>query len=842
MVRLDSLRTISPQVADFLKSRQITLSAHVTARDDFDYLFYIPLGPSDRLWLKDVLGQLEKHPAYHTSYHQFQGKQIAEISAGNQRDVVFSYLLHNDYLVGSYTPFLVEDVIRSIDDQGLLANRQAPWDRLDKPADRSEKSVRLYVNMTRLSQAASVFTPASQADYWRTLSSVAESGIFSVQSDADGIRLRGRLGSLSMEKRAQWLNIFEDQPARPLRMRHLIPDETAILYHYSFQNARRLFTALEQYAQTEDPAWIGQRKDIRHTYDVQLSPIYDWVGQEIALGLLEREASTVQRLVWVETHDPDKAISQLSTVAAQADRMHGSGAYLERYGGTTIRQIGIPDFPSAVFGSLFAGFGSCYYAPVQGYIIFANEVSALKQLLDQIAGGDVWRNSIRQRSLLQQAKPDANFSVYLRTSAAWNLIVSNLSSRWQEQFIQQSASIQSFEEVTWQLVRRSDFYETDLVLHHRQDAREMAVGNAFLVNQRLKFNHPLQSQVFVVKNPSDQRTEMLVQDKALGLHFISGTGEKVGQKTLDSPIVSGIYQVDLHQDGNLQFVFATERRVCLLDRQGHWVAGFPLALPGETPIHTLSVMEDKPSKEYRFLVSDTRGNLYMMDTAGNFQEGWNPKVLGHPLSAPVRHVQVQGLDYLLVVQQNGTINVLNAQGAPYPGFPIALQAKISSPLSFKEGASAESCELTFLTDNGELVQIDLLGQVKNREQLARAAGENSYRLCPDTGGKGWVVMRRTPEKVTLLGNHSSTFFEKVVEPSQNVICQYYDFGTDRKIFALTLPLQRHTLLCDAKGNLIGNRPVDNQFPVSVMYSDIFNKLLVFRARGAEAGIWTIKIR
>ena len=80
MVRLDSLRTISPQVADFLKSRQITLSAHVTARDDFDYLFYIPLGPSDRLWLKDVLGQLEKHPAYHTSYHQFQGKQIAEIS------------------------------------------------------------------------------------------------------------------------------------------------------------------------------------------------------------------------------------------------------------------------------------------------------------------------------------------------------------------------------------------------------------------------------------------------------------------------------------------------------------------------------------------------------------------------------------------------------------------------------------------------------------------------------------------------------------------------------------------------------------------------------------------
>jgi len=624
-------------------------------------------------------------------------------------------------------------------------------------------------------------------------------------------------------------------------MRHLIPEETAVLFHYSFQNARRLFTALEQYAQTEDPGWIQQRKDIRNTYDVQLSPLYDWVGQEIALGLLEGDALTVHRLVWVETHDPDKAISQLSTVAAQADRMHGSGAYLERYGGTTIRQIGIPDFPSSVFGSLFTGFGSCYYAPVKGYIIFANEVSALKQLLDQEASGDVWSNSIRQRSLLQQAKPDANFSVYLRTSAAWNLILSNLSSRWQEQFIQKSASIQSFEEVTLQLVSRSNFYETDLVLHHLQDAPGMASKNEFLINRRLKFNRPLQSQVFVVKNPSDQRTEMLVQDKALELHFISGTGEKVGQKTLDSPIVSGIYQVDLHQDGNLQFVFATERRVCLLDRQGHWVAGFPLALPGEVPIHNLSVM-DNPSKAYRFLVSDTRGNLYMMDTTRNFQEGWHPKVLGHPLSAPVRHVQVQGLDYLLVVQQNGTINVLNAQGESYAGFPIALQAKISSPLSFREGPSAESCELTFLTDKGELVQTNLLGQVKNREQMAKASGENSYRLCPDIGGKGWVVMRRTTEKITLLGNHSSTFFEKAVEPSQTVICQYYDFGTDRKIFALTFPLQKHTLLCDAKGKLIGNRPVDNQFPVSVMYSDVFNKLLVFRASGDEAGIWTVKVQ
>jgi hypothetical protein len=522
--------------------------------------------------------------------------------------------------------------------------------------------------------------------------------------------------------------------------------------------------------------------------------------------------------------------------------MNGGTAYLERYAGTTIRQIGIPEFPSAAFGSLFTGFDQCYYAPLKGYIIFGDQVSTLKQLLDQVATGEVWSNSIRHRSLLQQAKPEANFSVYFRTSSAWNLMLDNLSSHWQEQFIQQSASIRSFEEVTLQLVRRNDFYETDLVLQHPIDPSLTAAGNQFLIHQRVKFNQPLQSQVFVVKNPVDQRTEMLVQDDAHQLHFITGAGEKLGQKLLDSPIVSGIYQADLYQNGDQQFVFATEHRLCLLDRKGHWVPGFPLALPDDAQLRTLTVLDYEKSGEYRFLISDTQGKLYMFDKTGALQEDWQPRVLGHSLSAPVRHVRVQGQDYLIVTQENGVISVLTSKGEFYAGFPLALKAQMSSPVFIREGTNAENTELTLLTDYGELLQINLLGQIKSREQLARPSGETTFRLCLETSGKSWVIMRRSPEKVTLLDNHLSMLFEKGVESSQTVICQYYDFGTHRKIFALTQPLLRHTLLCDAQGNLIGNHPVDNQFSVSVMYSELFNKLLIFRASGDEAGIWTIKIR
>jgi len=105
-----------------------------------------------------------------------------------------------------------------------------------------------------------------------------------------------------------------------------------------------------------------------------------------------------------------------------------------------------------------------------------------------------------------------------------------------------------------------------------------------------------------------------------------------------------------------------------------------------------------------------------------------------------------------------------------------------------------------------------------------------------------VILRQAKDKVSLLGNPPFEFFDKGVDPSQAVICQYYDFGPDRKVFALTYPNQKRTQLYDATGTPIGDRPIENQFPVSVMYSEVFNKILIFRTSGQEAGIWTVKVR
>jgi hypothetical protein len=845
--RLDSLQKVgkatSHSIEDFLQHKQVTISLHFTARDDFDYLFYVPLGGlTEPLWLDGWLKKFQQNPAYQTSAHSFQGLTITEIKASQNNNLIFSYIIHQNYFIGSYTPFLVEDAVRTIGNKNLLSNRWDEMKRSTQPLNHSEAIVQMHVNMARMGQWASVFTTPGQVNYFQNLPHLAQSGLFSLQSDKDQIRLNGRLHTHEDEQEADWLDIFKNQPARAMRLSNLIPNEATVLYHWGFEEARRLRDALARYNAKHDTTTIRRQVEVREKYGVRLNLLYDWVGREMAMGLLETNEATANRLIFVEAKDLDKAISQLSDLTLQVDRQNNSMPYVEHYAGTSIRQVGIPELPACIFGSLFEGFPQCFYITLKGYVIFSNHPSPIKKLLDDVAAGNVWNNSIKQKSLLQQTSPEANFSLFVNTTNAWNLLLQNVSPHWRELLTANSPALRSFEQVSLQVIHRSNFHETMFTFRHPNDQALLAAENQFLINQRIKFNSPLRTQAFVVKNAEDQSNEILVQDEGNALHFISGAGKKIGQKVLDSPIVSEIYQVDAFKNGELQFLFATENQLHLIDRKGVLLTGFPVSLPDSAQLQTLSVVDYDKSKDYRFVLSDKQGNIYMFDKTGSPLDGWKPKSLGYSLSAPVQHVRVRDRDYLIATQTNGAIQVLNRKGESYPNFPIQLKAKLSSPVLINEGMSSETTILTTVTQQGELLQVDLAGNIKRREQLYRPDRETTFQLCREANGKGWAVLRQSEKKIALLGNPPTVFFEKESQSSRRVSCQYYDFGTNRSVFALTFPDQKQTLLYEANGKMIGNRAIESQFPVGIKYSEAFHKLLIFRASGYESGIWTVKVR
>ncbi|MBC7920088.1 MAG: hypothetical protein H7Z75_03270 [Ferruginibacter sp.] len=844
--RLDSLAAMSRRtnrpLADFLKGRLLTASLHVTARDDFDYLFFVPAGEfGDQGWLNRMLTQFENNPAYRTDAHTFQGFRIREIKSRRSPETVFSYILHERYLIGSYTPFLVEDAVRTIQDESAGDG----WAEIRGPLAGGAGSdpVRVYVNPARLPQWVAGMVATEGADLFRSLSTVARGGSLSLASENDRIGLSGELRT--REEAVDWLDIFRDQAASPPRLTGLVPDETAVLLHWSFEDARRLRDALDRYAARHDPSAVRAQTEAREKYGLRVSEVYGWVGREIALGLLDNQGEPSNRLLFVEAQDPGAALDQLGRLAAEADRRQAAPPYAERYANVTIRQISIPQFPVCAFGSLFGGwageFPQCFYAPVGNHVVFSDHVVSLKRLLDGVAAGRVWENSVPQRTFLEEDAAAANFSAFVHTGPAWEMLRQNASPTWRATLTTHAALFRRFERAALRVTRRGDAYETTLRFAYRERTISPAVENRFVVNNRVAFEYPLRTPVFVVRNPEDQSYEMLVQDEANQLHFVSGAGRRIGQKQLDGPLVSSVQQL-LPPDGPPQFVFATAGRLGLLNRNGGWATGFPIALPDSATLHTLAVLDYDRSGDYRFAVSDIGGNLYLFDHRGILLDGWRPRPLDDRLSTPVRHVRVRDRDYLLATQTDGTVHAFNRRGQSYPGFPLRLRTRVSSPLHVEAGLTDETTRLTTVTDYGELVQLDLTGKVRRREQWARPAGDATFRLWVEAGGRDWVVSRQSEGKLALIDRNASLLFEKAVTSPRGVICQYYDFGTDRKIFALTSPGEKRTFLYGPDGTPVGNGAVASQFPVSVVYSDAFSKLLVFRASGPEAGVWTVKIR
>src|SRR5690606_27291397 len=101
------------------------------------------------------------------------------------------------------------------------------------------------------------------------------------------------------------------------------------------------------------------------------------------------------------------------------------------------------------------------------------------------------------------------------------------------------------------------------------------------------------------------------QDINNNLYLISLKGKILWKKQLDSAILGTIEQIDIYKNSRLQFVFATSRRLYVIDRNGKDVAPFPEKF-NDNITQPLSVFDYDKNKNYRLLVTQAK-NILLYD-------------------------------------------------------------------------------------------------------------------------------------------------------------------------------------------------------------------------------------
>ena len=127
------------------------------------------------------------------------------------------------------------------------------------------------------------------------------------------------------------------------------------------------------------------------------------------------------------------------------------------------------------------------------------------------------------------------------------------------------------------------------------------------------------------------------------------------EKKTEEAIIGPVHQIDIYKNNKLQLLFNTQNKVFLIDRKGRDVESYPFSLPEQTNL-SLALFDYEKNKNYRILLSCGKKH-FMFDKKGKLVRGWKLNQTKSNAVHVAKHSVVGGKDYILLAEENGTLNV-----------------------------------------------------------------------------------------------------------------------------------------------------------------------------------------
>ncbi len=231
----------------------------------------------------------------------------------------------------------------------------------------------------------------------------------------------------------------------------------------------------------------------------------------------------------------------------------------------------------------------------------------------------------------------------------------------------------------------------------------------------LKFETTIENEIILgplmVKNHINNSNELIIQDSENILYLINNMGQIEWSKKINGKIIDEINQIDSYKNGKLQYVFATEKSLYLIDRKGRNVGRFPLNF-NDKITKPLSVFDYDNNKNYRLLITQNN-ELFMFDSKGKKVKGFNYTKKNKILTKP-KHFRISNKD-IIVFKTVDKLTILNRRGA------VRINVKKEYNYSNDAVFQHQNFLLTSTVKN-EIVKIDMKG---NTEILEKSMPFNS---------------------------------------------------------------------------------------------------------------------
>jgi hypothetical protein len=588
-----------------------------------------------------------------------------------------------------------------------------------------------------------------------------------------------------------------------------------------------------------DSTQIEQKVTFLGDYGIFEKEFYEWIGHELGIATLSSiDMENPDRLIIINADDVSEGLAQFDNLALQVNNSLGDTVLYEDFFEQRIKQIPIKEMPYYLFGDGFDGFENTYYTVYDNFIVLGNSFEVIKLFISDIVDENSWGKSLKFVDYFENVQKNANISYFINFSNAWNSFFHSLNPFWREFFKNYDHQFKHIEYLSFQFSNINQHYYTSAAIQHRQQTAMIETPSEFLKQQVVVADYPIITKPYAFRSHLDRNLEVIVQDSAKYLYFISNDGKILWKDSIGDPVRGDIFQVDFYKNGKLQYLFCTEKGLYIVDRNGEYLPKYPVLFDKHIDIEWVKLIDYDRSKNYRILISDTGGRIFLLNKEGIILEGWNPRELSGDFCVSPFHVRISGRDFILAPEKNGTINALTRRGDFYSGFPFKLENELAGPIYIQSGNSLQRSSIHMVQETGELIQLNFLGKVIDRKQLYKPGKESVFRIVPDVMNNTYAISRHDFNSINLLDRNGDVLFEQELLSSADLQVQYYHFGAENEVFAITDKMQEFTYLYDGNGSLFNQQPVESSHLISLLYSEINNVYSLYSCYGNQFSIST----
>lgn len=656
------------RVADYtLSGSDILAAAYPAAKGEYDQLYIIEANSSSGEQIFTALTHAAEM-GFRAKSRMYEDHQLFDIKLPNGTSLTATWF--PGIVVASRSPFLVEESVAQVLEKPSILEDKT-FARLRQLASNTA-DMQVLINYSQLHQLTDLIWMPDQSkslqgllDNWATWSAL------DISFRQNDMLLTGYTATDS-----SWLDEYAGGPEKIFKSDLVLPANTALFVYHTFNNLpQSAHDSIKLYTYLKDLVTGSQVSGFLESFD---------------------EDYADDNFLVVSINNEEQAGASLQELA----RLTGGDEKLE-FGEYIGGQIKCGTLLQDMFKSPSSEIENPYFLVARDHIIFANTRNTLQSFVAAMQNGSTLHNDLAYQQFSKNLATTSSMFVYL-SPALMDAVLQPLLSDGK----QTVNTLKSFSPAALQYSPYEGFYFTNAYINYTgSNPAPVASGNTDINIWRTKLDSTINGRPWFVVNHNTGEYEVFVQDKKDNIYLIDKAGKILWRRQVKGQIMGDATQIDMYKNDKLQLIFNTDQYLYIIDRLGNDVSPFPTKLPAEAA-NGLTVVDYDGKKNYRYFVACTNYKVYGYYANGKPLPGWNPKPRVGTVPHPMQHILVNGKDYLILTNIDGTLLYYNRKGDRRQK-PIRLRADFNRPFFMNDMGS--SFEMINADPEGTLYRVDMEG-------------------------------------------------------------------------------------------------------------------------------------